>query len=399
MFRRGLFYTYLSIYLKFFLGLSVSETTLFATIPMVLNIVFQTFVWGTIADRFQLRRTLVIVGEMSASVITVAVWWTHTLPSSKHIAGYVLIVGLTVVEIFWSMSNVGWSALISDLYEEKERTGLQGNLSSIGAITRFGGVWAGGLMYDGMSNFYDGWGFHSGPIFFFAALTMALSAIPMLFLPEGGSSKSEENPDVVKIVKIRGLSKQFSLFLLAMMFIHFGRNSMAILRSQYLVIESGFDVSSIVLGHIINTESAAIFICGILIKKLSRKFNDSALLVIGTVLTMVYLIGFTIPNMTVVFISAFISGLSWVMVMASSYTFASRLIPPEKRGKQFALFNATFFLSWGIPATFITGPLIDILINIGLAEPFAYRMAFLAAAVIVGAGLITLKYVKKEQLD
>ncbi|MHA2273314.1 MAG: hypothetical protein ACXACI_15755, partial [Candidatus Hodarchaeales archaeon] len=46
MFRRGLFYTYLSIYLRFYLGLSVTETTLFATIPMILNVTFQMFVWG-----------------------------------------------------------------------------------------------------------------------------------------------------------------------------------------------------------------------------------------------------------------------------------------------------------------------------------------------------------------
>ena len=45
MFRRGLFYAYLSIYLRHYLGLSVTETTLFATLPMVLNVLAQTFVW------------------------------------------------------------------------------------------------------------------------------------------------------------------------------------------------------------------------------------------------------------------------------------------------------------------------------------------------------------------
>lgn len=64
MFRRGLFYCYLSIYLKNFLGLSVTETTLFATVPMILNSFFQTFVWGHFSDRYQLRRTLIICGEL-----------------------------------------------------------------------------------------------------------------------------------------------------------------------------------------------------------------------------------------------------------------------------------------------------------------------------------------------
>ena len=127
MFRRGLFYSYLSIYLRFFLGLSVTETTLFSTIPMVFNILFQNFVWGRISDKYQKRRTLIIIGEISAAVITVLVWYSHTLPESPHISGYVIIFGLSFVEIFWSMSNVGWSALLSDLYPADARAGLQGS--------------------------------------------------------------------------------------------------------------------------------------------------------------------------------------------------------------------------------------------------------------------------------
>ncbi len=62
MFRRGLFYAFLSIYLRYFLGLSVTETTLFATLPMVFNILSQTLIWGRLSDRRQLRRTLILWG-------------------------------------------------------------------------------------------------------------------------------------------------------------------------------------------------------------------------------------------------------------------------------------------------------------------------------------------------
>ena len=80
MFRRSLFYSYLSIYLRHFLGLSVTETTLFATLPMVLNILFQTFIWGVISDRYQKRRTLIILGELFAAISTFIVWLLHTIP-------------------------------------------------------------------------------------------------------------------------------------------------------------------------------------------------------------------------------------------------------------------------------------------------------------------------------
>lgn len=79
MFRRGLFYAYLSIYLRYFLGLSVTGTTLFATLPMIFNILSQTFIWGRFSDARQLRRTLILWGEATGALGTVLVWVAHIL--------------------------------------------------------------------------------------------------------------------------------------------------------------------------------------------------------------------------------------------------------------------------------------------------------------------------------
>ena len=129
MFRRGLFYAFLSIYLRYFLGLSVTETTLFATLPMIFNILSQTFIWGRFSDRRQLRRTLILWGEGCGAAGTILIWGAHALVSTPGLSGYVIILGLTIVEIFWSMSNIGWSALISDLYPEKKRNAILGYLT------------------------------------------------------------------------------------------------------------------------------------------------------------------------------------------------------------------------------------------------------------------------------
>lgn len=40
-----------------------------------------------------------------------------------RVSGDVLIAGLTAVEIFWSMSNIAWSALIADIYPARDRGG------------------------------------------------------------------------------------------------------------------------------------------------------------------------------------------------------------------------------------------------------------------------------------
>ncbi|MCD6399594.1 MFS transporter [candidate division WOR-3 bacterium] len=398
MFRRGLFYTYLSIYLRYFLGLSVTETTLFATIPMILNVLFQTFVWGPISDKFQKRRTLIILGETSASVLTFFVWLFHTFPSNKHIAGYVVIIGLTIVEIFWSMSNVGWTAIISDLYKVKDRIGIQGKLSSIGAIGNFIGVWIGGMVYDGMSKFYNGWGFYKGLLFLIASGVMLISTIPMFFIPEGGI---EQNPKGAKGTddvspRIEGLfsySKPFLIFILAMVFINFGRNSIALIKPQYLTLKEGFNVSSSLLSYIVNVASMAVFLMGLIIGKLSKRFSDRILLLIGCLIATLYLFGFILAkSLTVIFVSNFFGGISDVIIFSSSYSFASKLIPPEHRGKQFALFNATFFLSWGVAGTFIAGPIVDLLVKAGKTQNFSYRMSFLSAAILVLLGILILLY-------
>jgi len=395
MFRRGLFYSFLSIYLRFFLGLSVTETTFFATFPMVLNVLFQTFVWGVISDRYQLRRTLIILGEISAAISTFFVWYIHTLPESKHVAGYAIIIGLSIVEIFWSMSNVGWSALLSDLYPEDKRAGLQGRLSSIGAIGRIIGVWIGGLAYDGLSHFYEGWGFHKGLLFFIASGVMLVSTIPMLFVPEGGINKDVKRSSLQKNEEIT-ISRQFLILLLAMIFINFGSNSVALIKSQYLSLDEGFNVSSSILSYIVNTSSVAIFIVGLFIRKLSNRLRDEILLLIGTVIVIISLSGyFLAEKLALIFISDFLAGASNVIILASSYSYASKLIPPEKRGKQFALFNATFFLSWGIPGTLVAGPVVDQLIKSGANQIFSYKMSFLTAAILVTIGAFILLFVIK----
>jgi MFS family permease len=387
MFRRGLFYSYLSIYLRHFLGLSVTETTLFATLPMVVNIIFQTFVWGAFSDKYQLRRTLIISGEILAGFGTILVWYGHTLTENLSSAGYVIIFGLSTVEIFWSMSNVGWSALISDIYRQEDRNTVQGRLASIGGIGRIAGVWIGGLLYDGLGLKYNGWGFYDGALFFVAGAAMFISVIPMILVPEGGIRSEIEDTSIPEIGASAFEGKIFTIFIIAMIFINFGRNSIAVIQSQYLVLSSGFAVSSKVLSYIVNTQSVAMILTGFIAGWVGRKIGDGNSLLLGAALAVVSLFLLAIArNLGLIYISNFLRGWSEVMILASSYAFASILIPPEKRAKFFGIFNATYFLSWGIPATFIAGPITDLLLAYGASEVFSYQMAFVSAAIMTLIG-------------
>ena len=385
MFRRGMFYTYLSIYMRDFLLLSVTETTLYATLPMLMSVIFQNFVWGPLSDRFQKRRTFIILGEILAGIGTITVWFVHSIFSNLLLAGYVIIIGLMCIEAFWSMSNISWSALISDIYPSKERSKIMGQLTSMGGFGRILGISIGGILYN------NGFGFRDGPLFIVAALVMFMSSIPMIFAPEGGMKYIEkiEVKNSESTTQNVNLKTIFIVFILSLTFINFGRNSIATIYSQYLILDTGFAVDSILLSYIANTRSLAVLTIGFLAGALSKKFGHSRTLMLGVGLAIFALLatGLT-DNLVLIFVGSFFMGTSEVIIYAASYAIASNLIPFKVRAKLFGVYNTTFFLSWGLACTIISGPLIDFLINSGFEEVMSYQAAFIVGALITGIGLV-----------
>ncbi len=404
MFRRGLFYAYLSIYLRHHLGLSVTETTLFATLPMVVNVLAQSLVWGKISDRLQIRRTLIIVGEVLAAFGTVLVWYVHRRFLDPHAAGYAIIAGLTVIEIFWSMSNISWSALVSDIYDEQQRSRIQGWLASLGGVGRVIGVWIGGVLYDGMGLKAEGWGFFEGPLFFVAAGAMLISTLPLFFLPEGGvgynpfavvENEHRQRPSAAAAV--------YLVFLAGMVFINFGRNSIAIIFTQYLTLDTGLDLDSRTLSQIVNTQSVAIVALGWTAGWFCRRIGNGVALLVGTLAAVVGLSFLTFSTaLPIIYAGCFLRGVGDAVIMAAAYTFASVLIPPPMRGRLFAWFNGTFFLSFGVGGTLIAGPIVDGLISAGYVQSWAYRLSFAAAAGLTIIGLLILAallwHLRKQRL-
>ena len=395
MFRRGLFYSYLSIYLRAFLGLSVTETTLFATLPMIMNVVFQMFIWGILSDKLQLRRTFIILGEIVAGFSTLLVFFGHRMVEDLHTAGWIIIIGLSIVEIFWSMSNVGWSALLSDLFPDTTRQKVHGQLSSVGGIGRIIGVLIGGMLYDGLKLQYMGWGFYEGSLFYIAAIAMFLSTIPMFFIPEGGV-KEEQSTKVIREetndISPNGGSKSTQVFivsLIAMIFINFGRNSLAVIFSPYMILESGFNIDSEALSFLINFQSVGIILTGLIVGIIGKKIGSGYSTLFGTAIAMIAILMISFSSfLPIIFLANFIRGMSEVIVTASAYAFVSELIPAKQRARGFSIYNATFFLSWGMAGTFLTGPIIDFQLANGVAEVLAYKNAFLAAVVVTTVGFL-----------
>jgi MFS family permease len=405
MFRRGIFYTFLPLYLRSYLGMSVTETTLFETVPMILNIFFQTFVWGRLTDRLQLRRSLIVVGELMAGVGHFLMWYLHSVTADPKASGYVIIAGLTVIEIFWSMSNIGWSAYISDVYAAGRRNTIQGRLVSIGGMGRIIGAILGGLLYDGMRRMYPGWGFHDGAIFFVSASVMLVSVIPLLFIPEGGMhyGRQKGEPDTQSEAEhgstevnaagegTRGALLPFALFLVSIFLINSGINSMAVFRSQFLDLSGGFHATPGTISAVVNVEAATVIVLGFLLGVMGRTLGLPRLLILGAVAGIASLLLYiAAPSIGFIYLASFFKGISDAAIASSSYAFASVLIPPGKRGRYFAVYNSTFFLSWGLSATLVTGPLIDSLLRSGAGEVFAYKAGLLSGVALMVLGLILL---------
>jgi MFS family permease len=398
MFRRGLFYGFLSIYLRNYLGLTVTETTLFATIPMVLNVASQSFVWGPLSDKLQLRRSFIIFGELLAALGTILVWYFHFISSDKHTAGWAIILGLTVVEIFWSMSNTGWSAYISDVYAAQKRSAIQGNLQSIGGFGNILGVFFGGFLYNGFNQHYNGWGFQQGILFFISAAAMIVSILPISLIPEGGiqpAASESSGPPLPGVPDhtpaLKGYGFIFVLFLIAMAFVNFGRNSIVVINSQYLTLDSGFHMSSQTLSHVLNVYSAAMILTGFFLGRIKINKRDEIMLMAGTLSAIMSLgLYFFATKSIWIYGANILGGFSEVIIFANSYTIASILIPPRSRARLFGYFNATFFLSWGLAGTLISGPLVDALITSGKSQIFAYKISYVVASTITAIGLVLL---------
>ena len=72
-----MFYAFLSLYLHFVLGFSVTEATLFATLSMLASSIAQSVVWGPIADKVYNRKYMVVWSEILAAIGIFIVWWLH----------------------------------------------------------------------------------------------------------------------------------------------------------------------------------------------------------------------------------------------------------------------------------------------------------------------------------
>ena len=409
-FRRGLFYAFLSLYLHFFLGLSVTESTLYATFGMLASSFCQATVWGYLADHIFNRKIMVFYGELIAAVGHIIVWWLQYQAYAYYgprVAGYVITFGLTIIEVFWSASNLGWSILLSDIATQSDRSSLYGRLSAIGGVGRSLGVLAAALLYT--TRGLEGGGFYYGDLFFITAFIIVISAIFMqltikdedLVFRDSNFTKPNNKKENIDLIPdntaIEFFDKKFFfLMLIALAMINIGRNSIIQVSNLYLVVR--ISATDYDIGVIEFVKSASVIFFGLSVPFFVKKLGDWRLFLFSSLFVVICLIAFVIsPYFYLIII---IAGAMWsttVFIAATSYSLISEIIPTKVRGKYFGLYNMVFFISYGIGGTVLTGPISDILIFYGYNPVFAYQIAFFAAAglVMLGLALALALYIQK----
>ena len=395
MARRGLFYTFLSIYLKVGLGLSVTATTLLVSLTMIANSASQTFVWGKISDKYQARTILVVIGETIAAFGYILVYFLHihllnTIGSAA--AAYSIIAGLSILEFFWSMSNLGWSALISDLSTSQERGKLMSIISSVGGIGRIVGISVSGFLYDWSG---EGGGFKNGILFFFASGIMLVSAVVIWYATRSAeqiakSKQTDENVFKQKtMIPTSHNFQRFYWFLASIFIIGLGTYSILQILVLYVELDSPISATSLDIAMIRNSASIASIIASLLAGSLADKIGRKNALGLGLSLAVATpLLYMFAQNVTQMIMVNSLNGISMALMNVVGYLLASDLIPAEQRGRLFGQYNAVSYISFGIAGTLVGGPIADYLINTGISEAAAYVTTFQVASAISLIGVI-----------
>ncbi|MFW9848406.1 MAG: MFS transporter, partial [Candidatus Thorarchaeota archaeon] len=242
----------------------------------------------------------------------------------------------------------------------------------------------------------NGLGFSSGSIFIIAALVMIISSFIVYFsIRLKDSIQFEEENIDVPMPSLSDLPqllrRSYLIFLIALIFINFGRNSIAVITGLFLSEPTAFGATGEEIALYSNVGSIASMIMGVLIGSLIAKTDDNKVLFVGVLLPITGISWLILtPTFALSLIASFLIGASQVVIQSSSYSIVAEMAPEKYRGRLFAYYNTTFFLSWGIAATLVTGPVADILIANGVIVADAYRGSFIAAIALLIIGIIIL---------
>jgi MFS family permease len=404
--RRGIFYYFMYIYL-FSLLKKVTITAGLGTFTMLMSAVGQNLLWGRISDRYRLRAKLVVFGELIAGFAYIVVFLVHRflLDSGRSFdAGIAIISGLSLLEFFWSMSDVGWAALLTDVTVPKIRGGLIGTFNFLASVGRMTGILISGFLYG------KGIGFKEGTIFYVVVIMLFIGAAIMWQAsksiekqtrqaqnPQKEKEKAEPAINQRKSIRFSN-EKMFFWFLVSLTIVVLGAASTNQIFLFFLQLEDGLGASDVEVSLIVAAWTIGGMIASVVLGKLSDRIGRVKVILGGLALAAIIplLYGF-VSNVGLMATIYGLNGLSFMTIRTVGFAFAGDIIPEHKRGRLLSRYNTMMALTWGPAGFLIGGPFADFQTEILKIPPRdAYINAFFVSSLLVLLGL-SLFFVKMRK--
>jgi MFS family permease len=391
--RRGVFYTFMINYL-YTLMQSATLTAALGTLNMVASALGQNLLWGRISDRYKLRTKLIMTGESIAGFAYIIVFIIHKslIQTGDHfLAGLAIIFGLSILEFFWSMSDVGWAALLTDVTTPGTRGRIIGTLNFIASLGRMVGILFAGFLYA------DGEGFKNGTIFYIVTILLFIGAAMMALMSRHTAVKSatQKNLSVKEKEEHKGKltdenEKTYSWFLASLIIIVLGAASINQIFLLFIKLTDGLNASDPEMSLILGTWTIGGMIASIVLGRLADKVGRNKVMFLGLILAaitpLLYGVALTVPLMALIY---GLNGVSFWTIQTVGFAIAGDMISEHKRGRLLSRYNAVMAIGWGPAGFLVGGPLADIQVKIiGLPAYTGYLNTFFTSSIIVILGTI-----------
>jgi len=393
--RRGVFYTFMINYL-YTLMQSATLTAVLGTLNMMASALGQNLLWGRICDRYKLRTTLIVIGETIAGFAYIIVFFIHRSlieAGNYFLAGLSIIFGLSILEFFWSMSDVGWAALLTDVTTPETRGRIIGTLNFIASLGRMVGILFAGFLYA------DGEGFKNGTIFYIVTILLFIGAAMMALMSRHTAVKSatQKNLSIKEKEEQKGKltgenEKTYDWFLASLIIIILGAASINQIFLLFIKLKppQGLNASDPEMSLILGTWTIGGMIASIVLGRLADKVGRNKVMFLGLILAaitpLLYGVALTVPLMALIY---GLNGVSFWTSQTVGFAIAGDIIPEHKRGRLLSRYNAVMAIGWGPAGFLVGGPLADIQVKIlGLPAYTAYLNTFFTSSIIVILGTI-----------
>jgi len=352
----------------------------------------QNLLWGKISDRYRVRAKLVIAGETIAGFAYMAVFLIHKSfldVENNFAAGLTIILGLSILEFFWSMSDVGWAALLTDVTAAEIRGKIIGALNFIASLGRMVGILFAGYLY------FDGEGFRNGTIFYIVTILLFIGTIVMTLVSRREKTKTlnsiviEKNENLEEKVYIEN-EKTYKWFLTALIIIVLGASSINQIFLLFLELPEGLGAESHEMSIILASWTVGGMVASISSGGLADKIGKSKVILLGLVLAIFTPISYGFAkNVPLMALAYGLNGASFWIIQTVGFALAGDLIAEHKRGRLLSRYNTVMALSWGPAGMLIGGPFADFQINVlGMPKHVACINAFYLSSIIVALGTI-----------